>query len=72
MDRERKVELVPVLLRITAEPECATEEPYERFNALASYALIESDDFCASGLVVMGFLLWEEGSGKQDLRVVER
>ena len=32
---------------------------------------IESDAFCASGLVVMGFLLWEEGSGKQDLRVVE-
>ena len=32
---------------------------------------IESDASCASGLVVMGFLLWEEGSGKQDLRVVE-
>ena len=32
---------------------------------------IESDAFCASGLVVMGFLLWEEGTGKQDLRVVE-
>ena len=31
---------------------------------------IESDAFCASGLVVMRFLLWEEGSGKQDLRVV--
>ena len=31
---------------------------------------IESDAFCASGLVVMGFPLWEEGSGKQDLRVV--
>ena len=31
---------------------------------------IESDAFCASGLVVMGFLLWEKGSGKQDLRVV--
>ena len=30
---------------------------------------IESDAFCASGLV-MGFLLWEDGSGKQDLRVV--
>ena len=30
-DRERKGELVPVLLRITAEPESA----YERFNALA-------------------------------------
>ena len=33
--RQRKGELVPVLLRITAEPESA----YERFNALASYAL---------------------------------
>ena len=32
---------------------------------------IESDAFCASDLVVMGFLLWEEGSGKQDLRVVK-
>ena len=32
---------------------------------------IESDAFCPSGLVVMGFLLWEEGSGKQDLSVVE-
>ena len=31
---------------------------------------IESDAFCASGLAVMEFLLWEEGSGKQDLRVV--
>ena len=31
---------------------------------------IESDAFFASGLVVIGFLLWEEGSGKQDLRVV--
>ena len=31
---------------------------------------IESDAFCASGLFVMGFVLWEEGSGKQDLRVV--
>ena len=31
---------------------------------------IESDTFCASGLIVMGFLLWGEGSGKQDLRVV--
>ena len=30
----------------------------------------ESDAFCASGLVVMGFLVWEERSGKQDLRVV--
>ena len=29
---------------------------------------IESDAFCASGLVVMGFLPWEEGSGKQNLR----
>ena len=35
-DRERKGELVPVLLRITAEP----ESPYERFNALAVYALV--------------------------------
>lgn len=34
-DWERKSELVPVLLRITAEPESA----YERFNALAYYAL---------------------------------
>ena len=34
-DRERKGELVPVLLRIIAEPENA----YERFNALASHAL---------------------------------
>ena len=25
---------------------------------------IESDGFCGSGLVVMGFVLWEEGSGK--------
>ena len=32
---------------------------------------IEFDAFCASGVVVMGFLLWKEGSGKQDLRVVE-
>ena len=32
---------------------------------------IESDAFFASGLV-MGFLLWEEGSGKQDLRASER
>ena len=31
---------------------------------------IETDAFCASGLVVMGFLTWEEGSGKQDLMVV--
>ena len=31
---------------------------------------IESEAFCASGLVVIGFLLWEEGSGKQDLREV--
>ena len=30
----------------------------------------ESNVFCASRLVVMGVLLWEEGSGKQDLRVV--
>ena len=29
----------------------------------------ESDAFCASGLV-MGFLLLEAGSGKQDFRVV--
>ena len=34
-DRERKGQLVPVLLRITAEPESA----YERFYALAHYAL---------------------------------
>ena len=27
--------------------------------------------FFSSGLVVMGFLLWEEGSGKQGLRVVQ-
>ena len=33
-DRERKG--VPVVLRITAEPESA----YERFNALAPYALV--------------------------------
>ena len=32
---------------------------------------IESDAFCASGLVVMEFLLWEEGLGKQDLSLVE-
>ena len=31
---------------------------------------IDSDALSASGLVVMVFLLWEEGSGKQDLRVV--
>ena len=30
---------------------------------------IDSDAFCASGLVVMGFLLWEEGTEKQDLGV---
>ena len=30
----------------------------------------ESDAFCASGLAVMGFLVWEERSEKQDLRVV--
>ena len=36
-----------------------------------NYLQIESDAFCASGIVVMGFLLWEEASGKQDLRVVE-
>ena len=35
------------------------------------YKLNLLDAFCASGLVLMGFLLWEEGSGKQDLRVVE-
>ena len=35
-DREWKGELVPVLLRITAEPESA----YESFNALAPYALV--------------------------------
>ena len=40
-------------------------EHYDHPNNLQ----IESDAFCASGLV-MGFLLWEEGSGKQDLRVV--
>ena len=34
-DREREGQLVPVLLRITAEPDSA----YERFNALASHAL---------------------------------
>ena len=27
--------------------------------------------FRTSGLVMMGFLLWKEGSGKQNLRVVE-
>ena len=32
------------------------------------YKLAWSDAFCASGLVVMGFLLWEKGSGMQDLR----
>ena len=32
----------------------------------------QSDAFCALGLVVMGLLLWEEGSGKQDLRTVVR
>ena len=37
-DRERKGELVPVLLRITAEPESA----YECFNTLASYALVKT------------------------------
>ena len=40
VNRERKGELVPVLLRITAEPDSA----YERFNALASYALIMTCD----------------------------
>ena len=35
-DREWKGELVPVVLRTTAEPESA----YERFNALAPYALV--------------------------------
>ena len=42
-------------------------ELYDHSNTLQ----IESDPFCASGLVVMRFFLWEEGSGKQDLRVVE-
>ena len=42
-------------------------EPYDHPNNLQ----IESDACCASGLVVMGFLRWEEGSGKQDLGVVE-
>ena len=37
-DRERKGELVPVLLHITPKPESA----YERFNALASYALLRT------------------------------
>ena len=37
-DRDRKDELVPVLFRITAEPENA----YERFNALAPYALVRT------------------------------
>ena len=36
-DRGRKGQLVPVLLRITAKP----ESTYERFNALAYYALLE-------------------------------
>ena len=40
-------------------------EHYDHPNNLQ----IESDAFCASGLV-MGFLLWGERSGKQDLRVV--
>ena len=38
-DRERKGELVPVLLRITAEPDSTCE----RFNALAPYALRPSN-----------------------------
>ena len=42
-------------------------ERYDHPNNLQ----IEFDGFYASGLIVMGFLLWEEGSGKQDLRVVE-
>ena len=37
-DRERKGELVPVLLHITPKP----ESTYERFNALASYALLRT------------------------------
>ena len=41
------------------------------FSDHPNYLQIESDAFCASGIVVMGFLLWEEASGKQDLRVVE-
>ena len=40
-------------------------EHYDHPNNLQ----IESDVFCASGLV-MGFLLWEKGAGKEDLRVV--
>ena len=43
----------------------ACHEHYDHPNNLQ----IESDAFCASGLV-MGFLLWGKGSGKQDLRVV--
>ena len=41
-------------------------ELYDHPNNLQT----ESDALSASGLVVTGFLLWEEGSGKQDLRVV--
>jgi len=42
-------------------------ELYDDLNNLR----IESDAFCASGLVMMGFLLWKEGSGKQESRVVK-
>ena len=41
-------------------------EHYDHPNNLK----IESDAFCASGLVVVWFILWGKGSGKQDLRVV--
>ena len=41
-------QLVPVLLRITDEPESA----YERFNALAYYALICIDSQCVYGRIL--------------------
>ena len=46
-DRERKGELVPALLRITPKPESA----YERFNALASYALLRT--YVRTGLQIV-------------------
>ena len=47
-DGERKGQLVPVLLRITAELESA----YERFNALASYALVITSMLSAFSLIL--------------------
>ena len=47
-DRERKGQLVPVLIRITAEPESA----YERFEALASYTLMVYEIACVASVSV--------------------